>query len=59
MMTLYMVFEALRDRRITLGQRVPVSAHAAAMEPSKLGLLPGTRGQREQLDHGPGDQVRE
>ena len=43
MMTLYMAFEALRDRRITLTQPVPVSAHAASMEPSKLGLIPGTR----------------
>jgi D-alanyl-D-alanine carboxypeptidase len=42
MMTLYMVFEALRDRRISLDQYVPVSPHAASMEPSKLGLLPGT-----------------
>ncbi len=43
LMTLYMVFEALRDRRITMDQFVPVSSHAASMEPSKLGLLPGTR----------------
>ena len=43
MMTLYMVFEALRDRRITLVQNVPVSAHAAAQMPTKLGLMPGTR----------------
>jgi D-alanyl-D-alanine carboxypeptidase len=43
MMTLYMVFEALRDRRISLGEQVPVSAHAASMEPTKLGLVPGTR----------------
>jgi D-alanyl-D-alanine carboxypeptidase len=43
MMTLYVTFEALRDRRITLDQPVPVSLHAASMEPSKLGLLPGTR----------------
>ncbi|HEX3350433.1 MAG TPA: D-alanyl-D-alanine carboxypeptidase family protein [Acetobacteraceae bacterium] len=43
MMTLYMVFEALRDRRINRDQLVPVSLHAAAMEPSKLGLLPATR----------------
>ena len=34
MMTLYMVFEALRDRRITLGQRVPISVHAASMSPT-------------------------
>src|SRR6202046_1126359 len=43
MMTLYVTFEALRDRRITLGQAVPVSGHAASMEPSKLGLIPGSR----------------
>jgi D-alanyl-D-alanine carboxypeptidase len=43
MMTLYMVFEALRDRRITLQQLVPVSPHAASVSPSKLGLMPGTR----------------
>jgi D-alanyl-D-alanine carboxypeptidase len=43
MMTLYLTFEALRDRRITLDQAVPVSSHAASMEPSKLGLMPGTR----------------
>lgn len=41
MMTLYMTFEALRDRRITVETEVPVSAHAASMEPSKLGLVPG------------------
>jgi D-alanyl-D-alanine carboxypeptidase len=43
MMTLYLAFEALRDRRIGLDQVVPVSGHAAGMEPSKLGLLPGSR----------------
>ena len=43
MMTLYMIFEALRDRRIGLHQLVPVSANAAAMSPTKLGLTPGTR----------------
>lgn len=42
-MTIYMVFEALRDRRITLNQLVPVSSHAASMAPTKLGLVPGTR----------------
>src|SRR5690349_9164807 len=36
LMTLYITFEALRDRRISMGELVPVSAHAAAMEPSKL-----------------------
>ena len=43
MMTLYMAFEALRDRRISLDQLVPVSAHAASMVPTKLDLVPGTR----------------
>ena len=35
LMTLYMAFEALRDRRISLDQLVPVSAHAASMEPTE------------------------
>jgi D-alanyl-D-alanine carboxypeptidase len=43
MMTLYLTFEGLRDRRIALDQSVPVSPHAASMEPSKLGLLPSSR----------------
>ncbi len=42
MMTLYMLFEALRDRRLVLQQPVPVSSYAASMSPTKLGLLPGT-----------------
>jgi D-alanyl-D-alanine carboxypeptidase len=42
-MTLYLTFEALRDRRISLQQLVPVSASAAAMAPTKLGLTPATR----------------
>jgi D-alanyl-D-alanine carboxypeptidase len=41
LMTLYMTFEALRDRRIQLNEYVPVSASAAAMPPTKLGLEPG------------------
>ena len=41
LMTLYLTFEALRDRRIQLDQYVPVSAWAAAQAPSKLGLQPG------------------
>ncbi len=43
LMTLYMLFEALRDRRAFLDALVPVSDHAASAEPSKLGLMPGTR----------------
>jgi D-alanyl-D-alanine carboxypeptidase len=42
MMTIYMLFEALRDRRVSLNQLVPVSAHSAGMMPSKLGLVPGS-----------------
>ena len=40
-MTAYMLFGALRDGRLSLDQPVPVSAHAASQQPSKLGLLPG------------------
>ena len=42
MMTLYLAFQALRDNRLALDQAIPVSAHSASMEPSKLGLMPGT-----------------
>ncbi len=42
-MTIYMVFEAVRDRRVSLQQIVPVSPHAASMAPTKLGLMPRTR----------------
>ncbi len=41
MMTLYLTFEALKQGRITLDQRFPVSAAAASRAPSKLGLTPG------------------
>ena len=43
MMTLYLAFEALRDHRISPNELVPVSAHAASQEPSKLGLVPGSQ----------------
>ena len=41
MMTLYMLFEALRDRRATLDQPVRISVHAASISPTKLGLPAG------------------
>jgi D-alanyl-D-alanine carboxypeptidase len=41
MMTLYMVFDALESGRISLNSRVPVSRHAAAQAPSKLGVRAG------------------
>ena len=40
-MTLYMLFERLEAGKITLKTELPVSAHAAAQAPSKLGLKPG------------------
>lgn len=43
LMTLYLLFEALRDHRITLDTMMPVSVHAASVEPVKLGMRPGSR----------------
>jgi D-alanyl-D-alanine carboxypeptidase len=42
LMTLYLAFKALHTGQVTLDQSVPVSAHSASMEPSKLGLVPGS-----------------
>jgi D-alanyl-D-alanine carboxypeptidase len=42
LMTLDLAFQALRDGRMTLDTRIPVSAHASAVEPVKLGLAPGS-----------------
>ncbi|MFC0409068.1 D-alanyl-D-alanine carboxypeptidase family protein [Roseomonas elaeocarpi] len=42
MMTLYLLFEALRDGRMTLDSRMVMSADAASQQPSKLGIPPGT-----------------
>jgi D-alanyl-D-alanine carboxypeptidase len=42
MMTLYMTFEALSQRRIQLEHRLPISEFAASMSPSKLNLRPGS-----------------
>lgn len=41
MMTLYLLFEALRSHRISMDTQMPVSAHAAAQKPTKLYLRPG------------------
>ncbi len=41
MLTLYLVFEALEGGRLTRDQELTVSAHAASMEPSKLGVPAG------------------
>lgn len=41
MMTLYLLFDALDRGEVKLTDHIPVSAHAAAQAPSKLGLRPG------------------
>ena len=41
MMTLYMLFEAMRDGRVPPGSRIQMSAEAASRPPSKLGLPAG------------------
>lgn len=41
-MTLMLAFDALRDGRLTPGQKLTVSAHAAARAPVKLGLKAGS-----------------
>jgi D-alanyl-D-alanine carboxypeptidase len=40
-MTLYLLFEQLDKGALTLQSQIPISEHAAAQEPSKLGLEPG------------------
>lgn len=40
-MTLYLLFERLRDKRITMDTEIPISAHAARQPPSHLGLQAG------------------
>ena len=41
LMTLYLLFERLQTGKMKLETQMPVSEHAAAMAPSKLGLKPG------------------
>jgi D-alanyl-D-alanine carboxypeptidase len=41
MMTLMMAFDALAAGKLSLRDRVPVSKHAASMQPSKIGIAPG------------------
>lgn len=40
-MTLYLLFERLDQGKTKLSSEIPISAHAAAQAPSKLGLKPG------------------
>ena len=41
-MTLYLLFEQLEKGKLQLDSEIPISAHAAAQSPSKLGLRPGS-----------------
>jgi D-alanyl-D-alanine carboxypeptidase len=41
LMVLDLTFQALRDHRMTMDTAIPVSQHAASVEPVKLGLRPG------------------
>ena len=41
MMTLYMLFEAMEQRKMTVDTRMPVSTHAAAMPQTNIGLRTG------------------
>jgi D-alanyl-D-alanine carboxypeptidase len=41
MMTLYLLFEALKKGQVTLSTEIPISAHAAAQKPTKLYLPAG------------------
>ena len=47
-MTLYMTFEAVKRGALDLKQLLPVSAHAAAMTPTELGLRSGDKITTEQ-----------
>lgn len=42
LMTLYITFQRLEQGRLKLDQRLHVSAHAAAQQPSRMGLRAGT-----------------
>ena len=41
MMTLYMLFDAMREGRITMASRIYISEEANSRQPSKLGVPPG------------------
>lgn len=41
MMTLYLLFEAMKTGRVTPNTPIPISAHAASRPPTKLGFKPG------------------
>jgi D-alanyl-D-alanine carboxypeptidase len=41
MMTLYLLFDALKTGKVTMQTQMPVSYHASIQKPTKLGLRPG------------------
>jgi D-alanyl-D-alanine carboxypeptidase len=41
MMTLYLLFDALKKGQVTMATELPISAHAAAQRPTKMYLQPG------------------
>jgi len=41
MMTLYLLFDALKAGKVTMQTQMPVSYHASVQKPTKLGLRPG------------------
>src|SRR5215469_625672 len=41
MMTLYLLFDALKSGKVTMQTEMPVSYHASVQKPTKLGLRPG------------------
>jgi D-alanyl-D-alanine carboxypeptidase len=43
LMTLYLLFNALDKGKVTLNTMMPISAHAAAQAPAKIGFRPGQR----------------
>ena len=43
LMTLYITFEQLKSGKLTLDTELHVSSHAAAQQPTKLGLRPGSQ----------------
>ena len=43
LMTLYLVYEAIRDKKLSLDEKVKISKRAAQVAPSRLGLRAGQR----------------
>ncbi len=43
LMTLYITFEQLESGKMRLSEKLPVSRHAASMQPTKLWLRPGSK----------------